>query len=299
VVDESLRRRTGRDSQGPVARLAFNPDPFLEKVGERRVFSPRPDLALMHLSHPMLQKAIGSLTRLRFPGTGDEVSRWTVRRGEIPAGAEALLLLHLEELGVNDLREAFHHWIRTVVFPFRKGSLGEPLPHCTARDLRGAEAAIDPAYLTLARDLLAEVEPDLKNFLRVHAESLTADLRRELEAEGVRARKREDERYRSREAEVSILITETTLAKLEREVEALRKEQRQGTLFDEAGRLDTIERSIEEKQEEIARRTRHHQEVREQLAAERERIQQHILPRRHTLSGSAQVFPVTIEVRLP
>jgi vacuolar-type H+-ATPase subunit I/STV1 len=120
-----------------------------------------------------------------------------------------------------------------------------------------------------------------------------------LEAEGVRARKREDERYRSREAEVSILITETTLAKLEREVEALRKEQRQGTLFDEAGRLDTIERSIEEKQEEIARRTRHHQEVREQLAAERERIQQHILPRRHTLSGSAQVFPVTIEVRLP
>ena len=95
VVDDSLRKRIGKDTKGPVARLAFSVDPFIENVGGREVFSPRPDALLMHLSHPMLQKALSSLTRRRFPGTGDAVSRWTMRVGGVPDGAEALVLLRV------------------------------------------------------------------------------------------------------------------------------------------------------------------------------------------------------------
>ncbi len=48
-----------------------------------------------------------------------------------------------------------------------------------------------------------------------------------------------------------------------------------------------------------ARRQLHFEEIREQLEKERERILKHLLPRRHAMSGAAQVFPVSLEVRLP
>ena len=299
VIDDSLRIHTSKDSRGPVARVAFGPEPFLEDVGGREIFAPRPDVLLMHLSHPMLQKALSSLTRRRFPGTGDSVSRWSVRLGGVPEGAQALVLLSVEELAVNDLRESFHHWVRTLAFPVQSGSLGDLLPHLPAVKLRGAVATNDETHHECARDLLEDVEPDLQRILRNHAGKLTADLRDQLEIDGEQAHKHEDERYRSRQGEVSSLIAENTLAKLEREIDKLKADRAQGQLFDEAERLEKIARSIEEKQEEIARRTRHYEEVREQLEKERERILKYLLPKRHAMSGEAQVFPVGIEVRLP
>jgi hypothetical protein len=299
VIDDSLRRATGRGSRGPVARLAFSPEPFLEEVAGRLVFCPRPDVMLMHLSHPMLQRALSALTRRRFPGTGEEVSRWTVRLGGVPTGAEALVLLSVEELAVNDLRETFHHWVRTLAFPVRKGALGEPLAHQPAAALCEARATPDTGHHAVARDLLDEVTPDLKAFLTAHAERLTSTLQRALDSAGVTARKEEEDRYRSRQGEVSSLIAENTLAKLEREIGRLKAERQQGLLFDADARLDAIDRSIEEKQAEIARRTRHYEEVRAQLDRERERVLRFLLPKRHAMAGEAQVFPVAVEVRLP
>jgi superfamily II DNA or RNA helicase len=298
TIDDSLRLQTDRNSRGPVARLAFSAEPFLKDVGGRAIFSPRPDVLLMHLSHPMLQKALSSLTRRRFPGSSDSVSRWSLGLGSVPQGVDALILLSIEELAVNDLRESFHHWVRTVIFPVRSGALGDPLPHRTALELRGAVATLDEKHHAQARDLLDDVEPDLRQFLREHARRLTTDLRTQLDLDGEQALKQEDERYRSRQGEISALITENTLTKLEREIEKLKTDRLQGQLFDEAERLEKIDRSIEERKEEIKRRTHHYEEVREQLDKERERILKHILPSRHALSGDAQAFPVCIEVRL-
>ena len=301
VVDESLRRRSEKNVAGSVARLAFRIDPFLEKVGERLVFKPRPDVLLMHLSHPILQRALSMLTRRRFPGTGDEVSRWTVRLGDVLAGADALVLLSVEELAVNDLREAFHHWVRTVVFPVKNGKLAAPLPHEPAAALqrRGIEGMVRPDQAARARALFEDVEGALKAFVTSHAVSLTDTLRAQVEAEGQRARQQEEERYRSRQGEVSALIAETTLARLEREVEELKIQRRQGLLFEEGDQFDRLDRSIEEKELEIARRRRHYEEVRDQLEQERERILKHLLPKRYAMSGAAQVFPVVVEIRLP
>ena len=299
IIDETLRRNIGRGSRGPVARLAFSPEPFLEQVGERRIFCPRPDIFFIHLSHPMLQRALASLTRRRFPGGGEEVSRWTVRQDDVPPGAEALVLLSIEELAVNELRETFHHWVRTIIFPVRGGILGEPLAHRPARELRLIAAASDEQLCTSARELLDEVTPELKRYLADYTAKLSANLKSSLETTGIQARRQEEERYRSRQGEVSTLIAENTLGKLEREIEKLQRERRQGLLFDEEALLDAIDRSIVEKQAEITRRTRHYEEVRIQLEKERERIVRYLLPRRHALSSTAQVFPVAIEVRLP
>ena len=299
IIDESLRRDAGRGVRGPVARLAFSPEPFIQHVGGRLVFCPRPDVFLMHLSHPMLQQAMSTLTRRRYPGAGEAVSRWTVRLGGVPREADALVLLSVEELAVNELRETFHHWVRTLAFPVRDGRLSEPLPPQPAVAWRGGLPTADAGNHAAARDLMEEVEPDLKAFLSACSQKLTSELRRQIEAEGVAARERERERYQSRQGEVSTLIVENTLAKLEKEIGLLKAQRSQGLLFNEAERLEAIDRSIEEKQDEMARRKRHYEEVRGQLERERKRILDFLLPRRHTMAGQAQVFPICIEVRLP
>ncbi len=299
VVDESLRRPQKGGGLGPVARIAFDAAPFVDAIGGRLVFSPRPDVLMAHLSHPMLQHAISTLTRRRFPGTGEEVSRWTVRRSALPSGTDGLVLLSVEELAVNELRETFHHWVRTLILPVSRGQLGAPLPHTCAIDLRDAQPTGEKAHHAAARAIVDDIEPELKAQITKHAAALTQVLQAQLEETGKVARADEEQRYRSRQAEVSTLINENTLAKLEREIDSLKIERKQGMLFEEAQRLDEIERSIEEKRAEIERRTRHHTDVKEQLDRERERILKFLLPKRHAMSGPAQVFPVSIEVRLP
>lgn len=299
VIDESLRRKTRDTDHGPVMRLAFGPEPFIKDVGGRKVFSPRKDVTLMHLSHPMMQKALSSLTRHRFPGTGNAVSRWTVRTGGVPKGVDALLLMSVEELAVNDLRESFHHWVRTIIFPIRDGKVGDPLPHRPSLDLRMNMNAAKPQSAERAAEIFEQIEQEIKNFIKKHEKKLTEDLRKQLELDGGQARKREDDRYRSRQGEVSSLIAENTIRKFEDEIKNLKQERQQGLLFDESDRLDQIDRSIEEKQEEISRRTRHYDEVRKQLEKERVRILKHVLPARHAMSGDAKVFPICIEIRLP
>lgn len=297
VIDETLRRKTRNGVPGPVPRLAFDETPFMEKVGERFIFNPRTDTMLMHLAHPMMQKATGALTRRRFPGS-ESVSRWTVRSGGVPRGADALILLTLEELAVNELRETFHHWVRTLLLPVRDGKLGDPLDHQPAKALRNATPIHDSKLIERARDLLEDAEPDLRKLIQGTATDLTTALSRQLKSDGEEARKREDERYRSRQGEVSALITESTMARLERDLARLQQERTQGLLGFAADRLDDLQRSIDQKQDELDRRKSHYEEVRRQLERERERILKFLLPKRYALSGSAQVFPVCIELRL-
>jgi len=299
VVDESLRTDAGRTARGALRRLAFDSAPFIEQAGERTVFNPRPDVAMMHLSHPMLEQAFSALSRRRFPGSGEEVSRWTVRAGGVPAGADALVLLSVEEIGVNELRETFHHWVRTVALPVSNGAIGEPLPHTAAASLRGGTPVTDPTLVTRASEIFDDVLPELKDFVTQHAIALTSTLADELAAAGEQAKADEDKRYASRAGEVSSLIAENTLGKLEREIAKLQAEKAQGALFDEESRLEDLARSIEEKQAEIDRRKRHYEEVREQLERERERITRHLLPKRHAMAGDVLVFPVCVEIRVP
>jgi hypothetical protein len=253
----------------------------------------------MHLSHPMIQRALGALARRRFPGAPDAVSRWTVRLGDIPPGADALILLSLEELAVNDLHETFHHWVKTLAFPVKAGKLGEPLAHKPAQNLNHSRPTYNPDDVSAAENIFEEADPDLKAFVAGYAEKLTYSLSQSLISAGQIARKEEDERYRSRQGEISSLIVENTLAKLEREIGRLKEERRQGLLFDAAEGLEALDRSIEEKEQELERRRKHYEEVRAQLEIERDRVLNNLLPQRFSMSGPAQVFPVCVEVRLP
>ena len=301
VIDAALRRPTPTGEPGPVPKLAFGTEPFIRRLGALSVFLPRRDAVLLHLAHPLIQRALTVLARRRYPGA-NQVSRWTVRRGEAPAGAAALLLLSIEELAVNELRETFHRWTRTVVFAVQPdGSLSAPLTHRAPQELRAAEdaAAVTAPERQRAGELLEEADAALRRWLRRHAGRLSEALRAQLEADGAGARRREEARYRQRQGELSALIGESTVARLTREIEALQERARQGELFNPQERGPALGRSIAEKQEEIARRTRHYKEIRAQLQEERGRILDHVLPKRFAMAGAARVFPVAVEIRLP
>ena len=300
VIDESVRRPApGGAGGGPMPRLAFSPEPFIERLGRLSVFQPRSDALLMHLAHPMMQRAIGVLTRRRYPGGRSEASRWTVRSGGVPDGADAVVLLSIEELAVNELRETFHRWVRTLALPVRDAEIGIALDHVPARIRRDAPEVDDPDARERAGEIIDEVSAGLRTWLRAYKDELTKRLALQLEIDGTAARGREDERYRQRQGEVSALIEQSTLARLTREIEQLRERGRQGQLFDETERLTEIEQSIEQKQEELTRRRHHYEEIRDQLQRERTRILDHLLPARFAMAGRAQAFPVALEIRLP
>ncbi len=298
VIDRSVRRSAASSMGGlePVRKIAVGPAPFMDSVGNLEVFKTRPDALLLHLAHPLMKRALGMLTRRRFPGEG-AVSRWTVRIGGVPLGLDALILLSVEELGVNELREPFHHWVRIVAFPVCDEEVGDPLGNLPSHQLGAGQSTSDREDRELARDVLDKAVRHLRQWLRMHQNELTAGLKRQMEADSLEARKREDARYRRREGEVSRLIEQSTVDRLNREIKAL-KVERKVQLFDEAGILDRLDRSIEEKEREIERRRRHYDEIRGQLRSERRRILDRLLPARFALSGEARVFPITVEVRL-
>ena len=298
VIDDSVRRPGPNGSLGAVPKLAFSTDPFIESLGRLTVFLPRPDALLIHLAHPLVQRGLSLLARRRYPGER-QVSRWTVRTGELPMQCEALVLFSVEEIAVNELRETFHRWVRTVAFPVRDGELGQPLPHAPATDRRSVPGLINGAAGEAAATTLDSVRRDLQHWLRGYRDQLTRSLKEQLDLDQQTARQREDERYRQREGELSTLINQATESRLEREILELEHKRRQGVLFNQADELADINRSIDAKREEIERRQSHYEEIRTQLRQERTRILDQLIPSRFALAGQAQVFPVAVEVRLP
>lgn len=298
VVDDTVRLPGDRGKLGAMPSLAFDPQALVLTVGGHPVFRPRKDTLLLHLGHPLLQRALTSLARLRFPGGSERgASRWTVRRGEVPAGCDALLLLHLEELAVNELRESFHHWVRTIRLPVRAGALEEPLSHLPARSLRAPSRTVAGPDKEVARDLWIDLQREVKKLLTQQAAALGVRLRDQLALDLRAATALENERFRSREGEVSILIAGNTLSKLERELAQIKAARQQGLLFDEQAAEQ--ERSLAEREAEIERRRQHYEEVRGQLRLERERVLHRLLPARHAMRGEPQVFPLAVEIVLP
>ncbi len=297
TIDETVRRTATGSGKGPLPDLAFSAEPFEQDIGGRIVFRPRYNVAMMHLSHPLMTKAVSSLARRRFPGK-HAVSRWAVRTGDVPDGANAVVILHVEELGVNQLRETFHHWIRSYRFLVNGDELGDRLEHTPALNLRDYADA-DSSLHDAAADLMSDIEVDLKDQVKMLRADLTERLKSQLETDGKDAIKDENDRYQSRQGEVSALIEANTLKKLEREIAELKRLKEQGTLFDQQSRLDELDRDIESREEERKRRELHYEEVREQLSRERDRIINRLLPKRFALQNEAQVFPLAVEIRFP
>jgi hypothetical protein len=223
----------------------------------------------------------------------------SARIGELPAGVEALLLLTVEEIAVNDLRETFHHWVRTFALPFAEGKLGEPMPHRPAIDWRLTDDKLVPeAKMQKALELWDESREGLAELLKTHALGLNKDLRLALEKDRQVALDNEQERFKQRQGELSKLIQDTTAQRLEREIEDLKSDLDQLGLFDVAGRELEHRRLIEDKEEELRRRRSQLEGLRQMLETERQRIISFLIPKRFALANDVLVLPVALEIRM-
>jgi superfamily II DNA or RNA helicase len=302
LIDETLRLERKGASIGALPAIVFDPAFFLDASKGRAVFRAKPDTVLLHLGHPVFHHALSTLARLRFPGSGRKqrdhsASRWTVRTAELPKDVDALILLTVEELAVNELREPFHHWTRTYQIPVRQGDLGDPLPYQEPTADRACAHVTDAALVQGARHIWEDAEPDLRSFVQSREASLTEALKKRLEAVGVDAIKAEQERFRLRLKEVERAMSENTIAKLEKERDRLIADMRQLTLIDIDRRVQ--EDRLRDLEAELQRRSSHFNELLTRLKAEQDRILSLVLPKRYQLRQSAQVFPVAVEIRLP
>ena len=301
VVDEALRiKRDDGSAVGDLPAITFDASACVKTIAGRPVFRPDNDVALLHLWHPMLQQSLQFFSRIRFPGTAAAVSRWTANHDPaIPAGTDAWVLLTIEELGVNDLRETFHHWIRTVVIPVKNGRLGRPLAHRPAADYALSAPRFDDALAGRATELWLDMEADLKDLLQKLKTDLTKELNDQLTKDRQEANRTEAERFQRRQGELSQLITQTRMDSLEREIDLLTQERSQGVLFDPDNRLSQLRDSVENKEAELRRLRLHIEDLREQLNRERDRVLNLLVPRRYSLRGEAQCLPVAVEIRFP
>jgi superfamily II DNA or RNA helicase len=302
LIDDTLRLERKRTSIGALPAIVFDPKFFLDESKGRVVFRPKPDTVLLRLGHPVFHHALSTLARLRFPGSGKKqrdhgASRWTVRAGVVPKDAEALILLTVEELAINELREPFHHWTRTYQIPVRHGNLGDPLSYEEPASSGTSSGIHSSTLVDSVRQMWENAEPDLRAFLQARARALTETLKTRLEDVGRDAIKTEQERFRLRLKEVERAMSENTISKLEKERDRLVADMRQLTLIDIDRRVQ--EDRLRDLEAELERRSSHFHELLARLKTEQDRLLSLVLPKRYQLRQSAQVFPVAVEIRLP
>lgn len=292
LINESLRV----NERAPLRGVVFDPKLFVTHNKSRPVFRPMKDTVLLHLGHPLFRRSLATFAQKRYGATGADISRWTVRRAPVPPGMDALLLLTVEELAANELRQPFHHWISTIRIPIKDASLAPALPHQSPAE---DSITIDsiPGDDEAARDLWLEIEQDVAALLAAHAQTCRATIQNSLKAALHQAVSDEKERFRSRKSEVRKQLHERSIEKLTREVAKLRSEALQ--LHLDPDRDAATRTALHEMEAELERRTKHDGDLLRFLEQEEKRIVDGILPAQFTLRGDVQVFPVAVEIRFP
>jgi superfamily II DNA or RNA helicase len=291
LVDHTLR---AGGPAGPLLALVFDPAHYLKPRNGRPVYIPEPDSRLLHLGDELYHRVMATFARYRFPGGPSAATRWTARVGDVPAGARSLILLTVEELAVNQLREPCHHWVRTLALPVYGDGLGEALPHRPAADWA---APTKSGELPEARDVWDHVEQEVKERLRTLQADLTATLSARMETAGKAVREQEKKRFDQRRRELKRAIGETQLARIQKEAEKLRVKAQQMTLFSEID--EETRKRLADLDAELGLRRGHYELVQDRLAAEAERTLTEILPQRYALRGEARVYAIAVELRLP
>ena len=299
VIDDGLRLPSRDGGLGAIPAIAFDPAAFVEESEGRRVFRPRRDTALLHLGHPLFREALSLFARQRFPG-GHEAppSRWIARRGSVPKNIDALILVTVEELATNELREPFHQWVRTLRFPLAKTRLGGALTYVAPAD-EGRLQPLTAKELNKARDIWEVVAVDVRDAIKAYSSDLTTLMNTILASEGKKAASTQAKTYDKRINEVRAYVSEQSIEKLEKERAKLAKQLRQTAFaFDEHLQRD-LESRLASADEELVRRQKNADDLIRHLEEERARVVDRLVPKRFTLHGNVQVYPVTLEIRLP
>ncbi|MCA9787459.1 MAG: DISARM system SNF2-like helicase DrmD [Candidatus Cloacimonetes bacterium] len=290
LVDHTLREN---GPTGPLLAMVFDPAHYIQDRSGRPVFVPEADSRLLHLGDALYHRVMSTFSRYRFDGSGQSASRWTVRHGDT-GGADALVLLTIEEMAVNELREPCHHWVRTLVFPVKDAELGAALAHQPASMWSGSTSVGTP---NAARDLWDELEDAVKEQVKRLEQQLNLSLRQRLSEAKKAVLAKEQERFTHRRKELEQALKENQLNRLAKEVEVVKRKAAQLSLFSEENQ--ELQRRLSDLNAELALRQTHYQSVLEQLKEDARRTLEDVLPPRYTLHGEARIYPLSVDIRFP
>jgi len=291
LVDQTIRK------DGPTSgllSLVFDPSHYVQKRSGRPVYIPEPDSCLVHLGDALYHRVMSTFAQYRFTGGRKTATRWTTRQASLPGGIDALVLLTVEELAVNELREACHHWVRTYAFPVIGGRIQSPMVHRPASSWSASNCLSDKAS---AEDVWDDVSKDLKATIQLIQTQLTASLTAQLSASGAMVVDLEEKRFISRRKELERAVADNQISKLEKDRDKLLNRSRQGLLFQDM--QHDLSKELSDLDAEIRLRREHYDRVQARLADESNRTLNEILPHRYKLRGQAHVYPVAVEIRLP
>lgn len=297
IVDDYLRLNLSQDTKGALPAIVFDPKHFIDYKNQRPVFRASKDTTLLHLGHPLFHQALAMFARARFPSEEQRSSRWTARYGDVPQGLDAVLLLTVEEMAVNALREPFHHWVQTWRFGIKNGELGEQLPFISPVADRPSGNIDNPEAIASVQELWSDIQKDVRKKIAELTNQLTQNLETEIKKRYRQAKQDETERFKSRMQEVKRAMSDTSIQKLAKERDKLLLDMQQLRLFVEDARSQA--EKLQSLEEELERRQKNYQHLLEFLDKEQTRVIDKVLVNRYKLRGDAQIFPVTVEIRLP
>jgi hypothetical protein len=165
-------------------------------------------------------------------------------------------------------------------------------PH--AAEYAGAE---DPASADQARAIWDEIDGDVRSWIGAYRNELTGTVVSELKTAGKDAKDHEKVAFELRINEVASLQRNQSIEKLKREIEEHRTTALQYSLLEDVN--ERADRELRDLQDELKRRQGQFGDLLERLKLEKQRILEQVLPQRFSHRGGVQVFPVTIEIRLP
>ena len=299
---EGLARQTLTVTSGfNKMELVFDSALVEEEVSGRRVMRLKKHQVLLRLGHPIMRQAMAVLSRqLHDPIGHDPIYRWSVAALH-RTGFDALLVFYSTVTAINELREPLHDEVVGRVFRIEGDSLApveadfeqsvlrdEFLPLRSASHRDEWVRAFRGRWLRHRKDLetyLKSQESDLRGVLQSRAD---ATLKREVDA----AR----ESYRYRLKELQDRSREQEIEKLARKLVQEQAELAQPSLFEEFReetkvRLQDIEEQMAVLRQDVER-------TRDQLARERDRRLNVVLPKRFQLR-EVRVLPLALTYLVP
>lgn len=295
LVDESLRIGAG-SRRGAMPYLAFDPDVFMERLGDREVFRSRPDTVLMRLGHPLMDRAVNSFRR-RLWDAGDQwVRRWTIAGYDDVQ--EPIFELSVLMRVTNALREPIHTEVRIYRWDPEEARLA-----LTHEDL--SSTSLGRAVTDAWRQWLGEHWP----LQRSGIEEALDDERRRLASEAVVAleslheteRSRLEELYEARLAELEREPGQKSIDRMRKQLEKSERQAMQRTFDPEENRrLDERVRRLQRQLEEAEwqRMRTHLVRLRKRLEEDKERHLDQVLPKRFEFAR-VDLLPVGVELLVP
>ncbi|TGM78607.1 DNA helicase [Leptospira levettii] len=285
---------------GSIPAIAFNSNAFIKIEDGREVYRPRRDTVLMHLGHPLLRKAMGYFSRLRYPDKdGYFHRRWTVTQSTAPkdfSDADFTIFVTTEEIAYNELRETLHNWVRTTAIVVKgekelsryewDTSMGNTQPILSEPEKKN--------LVEKAKDIWGSWEEVVQKFLKLEEVNISSKIESYLKDELKKSKEFEKETYDSRIKELQKAIELNTTEKRKKELEDMRKSLTQLALFEDITRED--KRNIQDLEEEIKRTQQQYQNLITYLKSEKNRVLEEIVPRRYKLSDLVKVYPVGVEI---